>query len=205
MLFKFYLRALFITFLFPCFSWASNGYMLGVSAFSPDMNRTSKDQAGDKAMLAPFQYPLSLGYLVDWGGGYGGGAQSLFQLDYSVMPNKTPEGGTSETHLILHLPYQESIGSGGLSWKAGLLLHQTTLTGQGGTMQLNNGTGTSTFAIPGKTQTSRIFSLEAGLMQQFSNQVLLQGSVLVESPFSSQIRDYALLIGLVYIFQGGRY
>lgn len=180
----------------PDFAFAK--YYFGVSVFSPSfMGRTSSDSA-KKEVLAPFQFPLSFAYPYEIG--YSG--RILPQISYTLLPKKSPEGGSEETHLLLQLPYLGRFGDNfgeGLEWKAGIVLHQMKIVGKGGTTVLNNGNSSKTFYLPDSTKTVNTVEAELGLAYPFGR-VLTEGSLLVEAPFSTSRRSYALFFSFMYTF-----
>jgi hypothetical protein len=74
----------------------------------------------------------------------------------------TGGNGVKKSMLLASLPLAWSMGQS-TSFKFGPGLLQYSVSGGGGTTQLNNGTGTSTFYLPGETRTSKVFVLNVGL------------------------------------------
>lgn len=195
------IKLLLLFAVFPQFVLAMNApYYFGVSAYSPSlMGQTTTDSA-KKDLFSPFQYPLTFGYSMS----IGSDSRFLPQLSYTILPRKSPDGGSEVTHLLLELPYLQQFASvlgNPLEWKLGLVLHQQKIVGKGGTIDLANGSSTATFNLPDHTSTINTIITEAGLAYQYER-VLTQTTLLVEAPFNNKKRSYGFLLSLTYNFGG---
>lgn len=187
------MKAIFL-FIFIFASWAlADNYYLGLDAYSPGINKTTSSASAKKDSLSPFQYPLHFVYSYE----LSSDARLLPQLSYTFFPKKSPEGGETESHLMLKMPYQQKIGSSDFEWRAGAVFHQTSIAGKGGTKTLNNGTSTQSFAIPNSTRTSRIIAVEIGAAYEYEK-LLSQVNLMMEAPLNSKRRTYALMLSFSY-------
>lgn len=97
-------------------------------------------------------------------------------------------GGKDDTYksktLILELPYVMPFEFGEL--KAGVSAWFTTISGEGGNIQLNNGTGTSTFSKPGRSVTTRTLGWVVGLHRPFNETLYFDIDAHLLAPLSSR-------------------
>jgi hypothetical protein len=74
----------------------------------------------------------------------------------------TGGNGVKKSIFLASLPLAWTVGQSA-SFKFGPGLLQYSVRGDGGTTELNNGTGTSTFYLPGSTKSSKVFVLNVGM------------------------------------------
>lgn len=174
-----------------------HSFYVGLDIYSRSVMKTTSSPSAKKDFISPTQYPISFAY------GYKllGDAKFMPQLDYTLLAKKGKDGSTEETQLLLHLPYVKRFQGSSFDWKAGLVLHQTTIKGGGGTVTLNNGGGTASFAVPSDTRTSRISMLELGTIYTIQK-FLIHGSLFIEGPFNKDKRNYSLMLGFLYNIGG---
>ena len=78
-----------------------------------------------------------------------------------------------------------------------------TLKGAGGLTQMSNGTGTATFAVPGRSVTTQLVTLNFGTTYAMgaSNFGI---DLLTEGAMSSTKRTFNLMLSYTYNFSGGK-
>ena len=168
-------------------------FYIGFDFYSKNILSTTSQSNGRKDYFSPFQYPLSLAYSYRFDETY----RFLPQLDYTVFFKKGEDGGTQESDLLLHLPLVRSLDRTGFEWKLGVVFHQSKILGKGGSVTLNDGTGSNVFYLPAQSSIANSFKMEFGMLYEVG-QILIQGGFIVESPFNTSKRNYSLLAGLGY-------
>ena len=93
-------------------------------------------------------------------------SQFLFSPMLRYMPEsissiKSPEGGSRSSLLIIGLPILYNINPS-FDVGGGLALMRYTVRGLGGTVTLNNGSGQTEFAQPGRSVTSTTWAVQLG-------------------------------------------
>lgn len=161
--FAFALLALSITHIDYAAAFSSGGIKLGIGFYSQNSGGEITKQAdGAPSSLGSSSLPLFLKY--DWN--FMGGWFFAPQLSYTPIGRTSAGDSTTTTMTQLLLPVGTEITRSGemiVDWEAGLAVSQYTMTGAGGTEQLSNGTGTSTFARPGRTVTTKTVALMGGI------------------------------------------
>ena len=115
-------------------------------------------------------------------------------VSYTPLGHQAPDEGSTSTLLNLALRVEKSFGSLNLRLGPSLLVYR--ISGTGGTIQLNNGTGTSTFGLPDDSSTSSTYGVDAGLGVTY-DRFRLDADALISDPASSR-RAVSLLVGLSY-------
>lgn len=184
------------------YAFKNKSISVGIGYLSENfMNKTATKSDGSAGFLGETNYNLNLKYdyslSSDW--------FLAPQLSYTPMPRSSP-GNTAKVSL-LHLVFQigqnySSSGSSGWDWYFGPGILQRQIKGTGGTVQMNNGTGTATFAIPGRSSTVQKVTSNFGSSYNFENSRI--GIDLVfESFFSNTKRTQSLMLSYAYQFSGG--
>ncbi len=106
--------------------------------------------------------------------------------------------GKDDTHRSRHYALQLPMiiaTTDRLTWKAGLALWLHNVSGSGGDLVLNDGTGSSTFSKPGRSSTARTFAVTGGLTTpvDFHSRIFLDADLGLLSPLSMR-RSAHLLI-----------
>jgi hypothetical protein len=152
--------ALLLVMMIPVRGFASPGKTLyvGTGVFLQNMLTTTTTPESTSNALGQINLP-QLSVMADFRGSSGFG----FAPSIALTPVAIAGGnGVKKSMLLASLPLAWSLGQSA-SFKFGPGLLQYSVTGDGGTTQLNNGTGTSTFYLPGETRTSKVFVLNVGM------------------------------------------
>jgi hypothetical protein len=85
----------------------------------------------------------------------------------------------------------------------GVGLLNRKIQGKGGTVQLDNGTGTATFALPGRTVQSRTITFNLGSAfnygpSRFALDLMIEG-------LTSEKRSFDIMVSYAYSFSTGGY
>lgn len=149
-----------------------------------------------KVFLGETNWPLIFRY--DWAM-----TQSWFlapQLNYTPLPRDV-KGKTAKV-TITQLDFKFGMNtSSGFDWSIGPSILRETIKGKGGTVVMSNGTGTSTFAQPGREVTIQKVLLNVG--GGFTTGKYHWGADLYfVSPFSSDERTQNLMFSVTYNLSG---
>ena len=185
-----------------------NTFSLGFGYYSQNIrNKVSQDKTGKTGLLGEANYPVNLKYdfsvYADW--------FLAPHLSHTFLARKDAAGTTQATitHGSLLIGKNIRFGQGGsglggtgLDWYFGPGIIQHTIKGTGGTAELDNGTSTSTFAIPNRSSVSRKVTVNFGTSLSFySSRLALD--LIFENFFSTERRTQSMMLGYSYIFDGG--
>jgi hypothetical protein len=167
----------------PARSLASSGKFLyvGTGVFLQNMLTTTTTPESSSNVLGQLNLP-QISLLADFSGRSGFG----FAPSVALTPVALTGGnGVKKSMLLASLPIAWSVGqSATLKFGPGLL--QYSISGDGGTTELNNGTGTSTFYLPGSTKTSNVFVLNVGMGFDLFRNLRLDLDAVVPGALSSK-------------------
>ena len=176
-------------------------FAVGAGYYSQNVfNAVSTADSGSTGVLGETSYPLNLRYetsLKSLGNWY-----LAPQLSYLVLPRKTSDDMAKQTFAHLVFSFGKDFSrQGGTHWDwsvgPGIMRYETK--GNGGTTVLSNGTGTATFAVPGRTTTIQKLTTVAGV--SFSTGASRLGAdLIVENLFSSTKRAQSLMLSYAYRF-----
>lgn len=117
------------------------------------------------------------------------------RLLYTLIPVEAADEGSKSTVLLASLPAVFNLNDS-LEATVGLGYMLRTIKGEGGTTELGNGTSTSTFALPGRSETTKNFLLEAGI--HYTTLPYVLSFELLGSSLLSERRSVSFLITLNY-------
>lgn len=131
---------------------------------------------GKPSTLGTSTYPLL--FKFDWS--IAGDSYVSPSLAYTVVPRKAQGDAAEITTYHLSIPYGSNFGSGRWDWSFGPGILSRSFKGAGGTVQLNNGSGMSTFGLPDRTVDTKTLTLTGGLgystrTHRFSFDVITEG------------------------------
>lgn len=192
-----------ITMMFSLVSSAASldGFYAGLGLYAQNsLGKTTKAADGAGSFMGAFSLPVSLRYVYEFASSWSA-APTLF-----YTPIGRASGGTTATTTFFHLSLPASLrlsGSGRefeLFFGPGISMYQ--IKGAGGTKTLNNGTTTSTFAVPGGSSTSKLVTLDfGGAWVEDPHRLSLEA--FVEGAGSSEKRSFNVIATYMYHF-GGR-
>ncbi|MES2803497.1 MAG: hypothetical protein V4654_13470 [Bdellovibrionota bacterium] len=169
----------------------------GIGYYSENaINEVANNPEGKTGFFGTANYPLTFKY--DWAM-----TQSWFlapQLNYTLFPRETKGKGAKVTLTHIVFQFGQNTASG-LEWSFGPGILRETIQGKGGTTTLNNGTGTSTFANPGRTVSIHKITLDVG-GAIISGRVRYGLDLYFVAPFSSKERTQNLMLSVAYDLSG---
>ena len=130
---------------------------LGAGAAVYNMGKTTAVDDASTSMIGEVYLPLTLGYRVP----VGPGLTFVPSVSYTPIAVKTTDN-LSKTLLMIGATGAWATARD-LELKGGLGLLGYTISGPGGTVSRSNGVGTTTFALPGTSSTSRVVCVDLGL------------------------------------------
>lgn len=185
-------------------AWAfdSTGFYGGFGYFSQNaINATSQKEDGSSSLIGEPSYPILLkfdrGISSDW--------FISPQLIYSILPRKSAGDTAKVTTIHLAFPFGKNFASSSgtrFDWFFGPGLLRYQIDGAGGTTVMSNGTGTATFAVPGRSSTVQKVTGIAGVSMSFDRS-RLSAEIIFENLFSNKKRAEDLMVSYAYRFGGG--
>ncbi len=172
-------------------------WYVGASYYSQNsLSKTTKSADGSKSFLGQTYYPIGVGYAVTTG------AESAFvpTFEYTLLPRTSKDGGTKATLMMLTLPYTEKFAES-WDWSVGITTIYYNLKGKGGTKQLNNGTGTATFALPGRSVSTINFATHLAVGYNYED-FRFQFGTNILAILSKERRSFDLFLMLQYKLGG---
>jgi hypothetical protein len=140
---------------------ATPGWAFEGGLFQHNMMKLTDTPAGTEDKFGDAYYPLGVKYTIDMGGYFFAPAFHFTNITSLVKPNETPEEGAQKEIWLLHFPAVMNV-TAWLDLKFGLGIFRYEIKGKGGTIELNNGTGTATAYKPDRTVTSNTMYLVLG-------------------------------------------
>jgi hypothetical protein len=135
---------------------------VGTGLLSQNLTKTSQSPSGSAGFLGTGYYPLFLQYYFRIGDDWHLGPS----LGYTLLPRYSADKGSRSTYLILALPFTRILTGNddhGLNWNLGPALIMYTIQGDGGLLEMPNGTTTATFAAPSGLSRTQTVALSAGM------------------------------------------
>jgi hypothetical protein len=179
-----------------CTAFASSKYLLGFGYFSQNaMNKTTKKETGEPSLMGTNMFPLIFAFSTPVFEGW------LIepQIQWTPAPRSTE---TLTSSIFVFSLAAGMVITESWNWYLGPSYYSTTLKGKGGTKELNNGTSTTTFAVPGRSVTTKTLALDIGTAVQFSSYRIAFGSLVESIMSNSGKRTYNLYLNFAYDFGG---
>lgn len=187
----------------PAFAFKEKAISVGIGYYSQNaISKVAVKDSGEKGFFGEIFYPFNFQYDYKLGG-------SWFvapRLSYTLFSRSSAGSTAKVTFAHLAFPFGQNFkaSSGSLIWDwwIGPGLMQYKMVGAGGTTQMNNGTGTATFAIPGDTVSIQKITTNLGVSVAQKNS-RLGFDLMFENAFSSSKRTQSIMLSYAYQF-GGR-
>lgn len=183
-----------------CFAFSRSASYFGIGYLVSDvMGKTAAQKDGSAGFSGAADYPLF--------------GQGQFQISndwffapgvsYTILPRTMSGDSGTESTLHISLPFGTNFSDRKVlvwDWSVGPGLTQASITGKGGTVQLNNGTGTATFAKPGRSATFRKLTWDAGTSVTFGRSrialdLMFENILSGEKRVESVMLSYAFRVG----------
>lgn len=182
-------------------AFVEKSFYMGISYYSQNaLGKTTASATSAPSFLGSPNYPVNLKYdwrlSLDW--------YLSPQLSYTPMARSASGDSAKVTLLYFVLPIGQNLGFGAGShwdWSFGPGYIQSTIKGAGGTTVLSNGTGTSTFAVPGESVTLQTISLSGAGAYNFGKS-RISVDLIFEGLLSSK-RAASFMFSYAYRFGGG--
>jgi hypothetical protein len=164
---------------------------LGMGALAHNAGKTATDAStGETPLLGDLYSDVSLTGLFRLGGRWALSPHILYNFMSTTSPEK--EESTSVFALGVRAVYSFSDA---VDIHVGPSVLQYTIRGGGGTVTLDNGSGTSPFGIPDDASTGSLVCWDVGLGVTLGR-VRVDGAVLVSGAFSSETRAFNPYVSL---------
>lgn len=170
---------------------------VGLSLTSYQLNKLATSASGKTSTFGTTFYNLQLEYHIPLT------KMTLFspRLNYmheSIHAVEAEDKGSKSSLNYLVLPFTFNVHD---LWdfSSGMTIVRYTVKGKGGTIELDNGTGRTTFARPGRTVTSTTAGLMFGVA--FNYKQLRSGlDLMVQGPFSAERRSLSSVLSCTWSF-----
>ena len=180
-------------------AFQNNALYGGIGYFlENNFGRETQSPSGSPSTLGTPSYPLLLKYDVQI-------LDQLFlspTLTYTLITRSSAGGSAKVTTWHLMLPVGDNFGNSGFDWSSGLGILNRTIQGNGGTTVLSNGSGSATFALPGRSVSSTNLTFNVGSAYNFSSSRI--GLDLMVEGLMSEKRNFNIMLSYSYNFMGGR-
>lgn len=175
---------------------ASDGALYaGVGYFSENnFGKETTSSTAAKSTIGTGSLPFVFRY--DWKGFYGYIVSPTFS--YTLLTRSSAGSSAKVTTWHLSFPIGDNFKGTDWDWSVGPGVINRSIAGKGGTVVLSNGTGSSTFALPGRTVYSQDYTLTAEAGYNFSSMRL--GFSLIAEGFYSSKQDLNLMVSWIYNF-----
>lgn len=167
----------------------------GVGYYSQNiMSKTAQAETGKTGFLGEANYPFLFKYdssiFSDW--------FLTSQFAYTLLPRSTPGDRAKVTLMHLMFQFGQNFDASNWSWNVGPGYLQQTIKGSGGSVELNNGSATAQFAIPGRDSQITQITVNVGTTWTLNpHQVALD--LITENFFSNTKRAHSLMLSYTYI------
>ena len=160
-------------------------------AMTVPLNQLTTSPDASKTLFGEMYLPLGARYEIQTLDGWIMRPGLLTTL-LPLFPRRSPDQALTKDYIIFDFPlYFER--SPTFAWKAGAGLYWYQMKGSGGKMTLDNGTGTAEFDLPSRTQTAKLFALDAGAAWTI-NENHLEIDLISFGFFSNQKRTFLLSV-----------
>ncbi|NDG83695.1 MAG: hypothetical protein EBX52_01485 [Proteobacteria bacterium] len=158
----------------------SDRLYLGAGVRSYNMGKVTSSDDGSTSMVGELYLPLTLAYRIPMSGSWCLDPS----ISYTPLAVKTTDS-ISKTMLTVGLNATHA-ASQDFSLKSGLGLLVYSVGGPGGSVDRNNGGGTSTFYYPGNSQSSKMIYVDLGLGYQLTPGMKLDLDAAITGALSSR-------------------
>lgn len=175
----------------PAHAVVSSTYSLfgRVGLMQDNFMRVSTADSGSKGIIAGPMPALGLSYRI---------GSFMPGVSYTILGRSAASDTSKAKILAFDLPYIWSFFDS-FELKTGAGLMMKSISGDGGTVQLNNGNSTSSFARPGRSVTSTTAFLHLGAGLPYSDAVRFDMDLWVSGAFSSR-RAFTLYLSAAWGF-----
>ena len=166
---------------------------VGASVLGHGLNSVVNDPSGTTGtygtLFYDFKAQAHFNFAPDWDF-----SPALLYMPDFLLPYNAPNDLSKSTYMILELPATWT-PMPAFSLEGGLVLLRYQIEGAGGTVNLNNGNGTNSFAVPGTNSVATTFALMIGPSLIYDD-FRFTLDLLAESPLGSTKRTLSLLFSI---------
>ncbi len=196
---KFLIPWFILMFAAPTNAFSDKAFSAGLGYYSDNvLNKITQKETGAASLTGTTEYPLILKY--DWR--LNQNFLMAAKLSWSLLGRKGVGDTVKAETMHLYFPVGKNISGTSWDWSVGLGILRQTLKGAGGLTQMSNGTGTATFAVPGRSVTTQVMTLNFG-----TNYTMGKSNfgidLITEGAMSSTKRTFNLMLSYIYTFSGG--
>lgn len=180
-------------------AFSEKTFSAGLGYYSDNiLGKITTKETGTGNLTGTTDYPLVLKY--DWR--VKSNTMMAAKFSWSLLGRKGAGDTIKAETMHLYFPIGRNISGTNFDWSIGPGIMRQTLKGAGGTTQMSNGTGTATFAIPGRSVTTQVITLNLGTTYSmgYSNFGL---DLITEGAASATQRTFNLMLSYTYNFSGG--
>lgn len=182
-------------------AFSRDSWSAGLSYFSQNFfNEITQSSDGSTSFLGTSNYALDVGYESGLVKSWMWSARLLYTPLPRSAPGNTADVTLTQLKFLTGQNFEGAKNNGLWDWYVGLGLLKEDYKGKGGTVQMNNGTGTATFAVPGNSSSSLNGTQSVGVGYSFSS-VRITGEIAFENLFNEKKRTQNLIIGVLYLFE----
>jgi hypothetical protein len=167
----------------------------GVDLFQHGLSRVSSDDSNSKSLLGSSFVNIDLQIHAPIAPSFSLSPRLMFMPNF-LYPHKVPGSSVKTTYLILALPLVFE-SSESFDYDIGPAYLSYNVMGPGGTTELSNGNGTSTFAQPGDSVSAKTIALMLGGSYKVSG-FRFSLDLFTEGLLSSSKRTFSLMVGATY-------
>ena len=155
---------------------------VGAGALGYTMGQSSGNASGDASALGAVYPTLGIGIDANvYDFLYAG-----LEFAFTPIPKEQKGNSASTQVLLISVPVKARPWGEGLDFKLGPGVLFYYIDGKDGIVQVNNGTSTSPFARPGRSVTSRIFTVDAGISYRAPMNVVISLDALIGGVLASR-------------------
>ena len=170
-------------------------FSTGVGFLSHGLNRVAQAPTGETSLLGTSYYNLDFQMHFPLWDEWHFSPRIVWMPEF-LYPTRAPNSSVKTSFLILGLPVTYNLSSN-FDFSGGLALIQYNIAGPGGTTTLQNGNGTSTFALPGRSESSKTLGLLLGASYN-SGSYRVSLDTMTEGATSNSKRTFSLMLTLSY-------
>lgn len=181
-------------------AYTDGAFSAGLGYFTENnFGKITKVDSAASTTFGTATYPLLLKYDISIFPG------TFFSpaFTYTILDRKDAADSAKVNIWHLMLPFGSNFYNDNFDWSVGVGLLNRKIQGKGGTVQLDNGTGTATFALPGRTVESRTITFNMGSAfvygpSRFALDLMIEG-------LTSEKRSFDIMFSYAYAFNSRGY
>ncbi|MGZ3691821.1 MAG: hypothetical protein ACXVAX_09970 [Pseudobdellovibrio sp.] len=183
-----------------CFAFTHEAYGIGLAGFSENVfGETTGSASGASQLLGEFDFP----FVFSWDHSIGKDWYFSPQLGYGMISRETSGSSGKASISFITARFGKNMSgkkSFDSDWYFGIGILDHHFDGEGGTVVMNNGTGTATFAMPGASSDAKVWTTSLGTSYTFGTS-RLGFDIVFENILKSDKRAQNLMLSYVYLLK----